>query len=243
MNILEKIDNYLNEGSYSGRAWSGNLKKIDALLAWMYDKDILNKTEKKKKDSLFHQYYRYYNDGDFPRVLSSRGVSKFADKGVIERALEDQLEDFIKIILSKYMSKVDRTEFRYDELLGKLETVLSIVDDEDVHGLVNYWVGTLNPNRAENVIKQVAKLKVKYDSLEKKVNKACNEYQWKNTYDNPHRLTMFHKRMKMKEVGIWTKEFEKAWIDIKKDLLEIKELLENVISSVKKLRELYLLEK
>lgn len=31
------------------RAWSGKIKKIDELLAWMYDKGIMNKGERAKK--------------------------------------------------------------------------------------------------------------------------------------------------------------------------------------------------
>ena len=48
------------------RAWNNKLKSIDDLMSWMYDKDILNKGEKSDKDRIFRQYYRYYNDGDFP---------------------------------------------------------------------------------------------------------------------------------------------------------------------------------
>lgn len=111
-----------------GRAWSGKLKKLDELMAWMYDKDILNKTDKDKKATLFRSYYRWYNDGDFPRTLGP-GYSKYMPDSEIEKALEEKLEEFIKQILRKYAGKYSRTDFRYDQFVDQLDNVIRQAED------------------------------------------------------------------------------------------------------------------
>lgn len=88
-----------------GRAWNGNLKNIDKLLWWMYEVDILNKTEKAEKDRVFRSYYRYYNDGDIPR-----GYLGESDD-TIQIQLEFKIERYIKKILKKYKNKINHKEF------------------------------------------------------------------------------------------------------------------------------------
>lgn len=137
MKIL-KHKEFVNEAK-SRRAWEGKIEQIDNLLAWMYEQDILNKGEKSKKDTIFRQYYRYYNDGDFPRALANKGYSKYDSQEKIELALEEYLETFIKSILSKYLPKINREQFRYDNFLNELNQLISIVEHYDIHGFVTYW--------------------------------------------------------------------------------------------------------
>ena len=56
---MKTLKQFLSEAK-TGRANRGRLENIDKLLSWMYTKDILNKGEKSKKDTLFYQYYRFY---------------------------------------------------------------------------------------------------------------------------------------------------------------------------------------
>ena len=93
------------------RAWNNRLDGINNLLFWMYKTDVLNKGEKAKKDSIFRQYYRYYNDGDAPRgVLRKYGISVY-NKELLEKRLEQYLEDFVCVILNKYKGKYDKTAY------------------------------------------------------------------------------------------------------------------------------------
>ena len=105
----------------TGRAWNNKLSNIGKLVSWLYDRDILTKSDKDKKDQVFRAYYRYYNDGDFPRALSRLGYSKYSPEGVVDAALEEYLNDCIRAILTKYKSRYDRTEFRRDAMLTKLK--------------------------------------------------------------------------------------------------------------------------
>ena len=150
MKIDEKIEKFLNEASKPGRAWSGKISRIDDLLAWMYDKGILTKGEQAEKDKIFRQYHRYYNDGDLPGAMRKQGHSLIQKgkyhKGMDqdgEAALEKYLETFIKKILGKYMSKIDRSEFRIDKAIGDL----TIAQDAAKGGWgtdINYWVSKAN---------------------------------------------------------------------------------------------------
>lgn len=60
MQLLNELLEVLSEASKAQRAWNGKLKNVDALMAWLYDKDILTKTEKAQKDKIFNAYYRFY---------------------------------------------------------------------------------------------------------------------------------------------------------------------------------------
>lgn len=231
------------EEAKGGRAWSGKLNKIDELLQWMYSNDILNKGEKSQKDTLFNQYYRYYNDGDMPRNLSDEfgnRLSKWDGKEKVEIALELKLEEFIKKILSKYLGKIDRGLVNIDTQLSKLNTVIDVTNRQDVHGLVKYWVKDIND---ANTVDQVKNLEVKYDKLDKLTKDACNQYKWENSYDNPYNNVMTVRSNKMKDVKIWSPEMESLWKEIQRDMFEISALLKNLKTSLEKMKQIRLFDK
>ena len=105
------------------RAWNNKLDNLNELLSWMFDKDILTKGDKAKKDQCFRRYYRYYNDGDQPRGKAFNGLYTKAEK---EAMLEQQVEDFIKYILNKYHGKYDRAQFRADRMVQRLQYVIDL---------------------------------------------------------------------------------------------------------------------
>jgi hypothetical protein len=145
------------------RAWNGGIKNIDELMAWMYDKDILNKTEKARKDSIFRQYYRYYNDGDTPRgVLRKYGISSWSSD--LEMYLEMYLEEFIKAMLKKYCGKIDRKAFYTDRKLSQLHTIKNVADREDSHSLI-YFCEKYN----EDFDGKLGALKDAYDAIRAKI--------------------------------------------------------------------------
>lgn len=231
------------EEAKGGRAWSGKLNKIDELLQWMYSNDILNKGEKSQKDTLFNQYYRYYNDGDMPRNLSDEfgnRLSKWDGKEKVEIALELKLEEFIKKILSKYLGKIDRGLVNIDTQLSKLNTVIDVTNRQDVHGLVKYWVKDIND---ANTVDQVKNLEVKYDKLDNLTKDACNQYKWENSYDNPYNNVMTVRSNKMKDVKIWSPEMESLWKEIQRDMFEISALLKNLKTSLEKMKQIRLFDK
>lgn len=176
------------------RGWSGRINNIDKLLAWMYDNNIMNKGEKAKKDTLFHSYYRYYNDGDFPRVLSPLGYSRWTPEEKIETALEELLEAFIKKILAKYAGKYSRRDFHYDQYMEQLNDVIRSIDDSKGTGAhnINYWMGKLaNPDE------ELVKLNDELQSLDKQFNteveKVAAQPEVKDYLDkkNVHRLSSY----------------------------------------------------
>lgn len=155
-----------------GRAWSGKIKNIDNLLSWMYDKDILNKTEKQKKDTIFHSYYRYYNDGDFPRILSPLGISKYSPDEKIETALEEVIEAFIKKILAKYAGKYSRKDFHLDQYIKQLNDVIEYTSIGEANpSSINFWVSEIaNPDE------EIAKWNDEMQSIYKKYEEAAKKY-------------------------------------------------------------------
>ena len=133
---MKSLTSHINEALVAGRAWSGRLRNIDNLLSWMYDEGILTKTDMNKKDSLFHKYYRYYNDGDMPR-----GVSKYGTKADMELELEQQVTDFMKKILSKYAGKYDRQQFKLSSFISELLYAKNNLDEDSLSvNSVKYFV-------------------------------------------------------------------------------------------------------
>jgi len=117
-----------NQNTKVQRAWNNRLSGINNLLYWMYATDVLNKGEKAKKDSIFRQYYRFYNDGDTPRgVLRKYGISAYNTKVVANR-LEQYLEDFVCSILDKYKGKYDKTAYLEFRRNMRIEHVASRIE-------------------------------------------------------------------------------------------------------------------
>lgn len=83
------------------------------LVEYLYSIDKLTKAEKKRKDSIFSRYDKYYNDGKYVPVFDTTGrpFSKFDPPEQREYALDRSLADFIKTISAKYKKKIDLEDF------------------------------------------------------------------------------------------------------------------------------------
>lgn len=210
------------------RAWGNKLKKIDQLMWWMYDKGILTKTEQKKKDSVFHQYYRYYNDGDMPAALKTKGYSKWDNPKRVETALEEYLEGFIKQMLGKYLPRVDRAEFRTDMLVKNMKTVKDVADRSDAYGLLTYWLKKTKISDADGSLKGIV------DSLQKSYDAA------KTAFDKVHpassNTVISYRKDKMVEAGVWDKSFDKLWDAVVKDCSAVSAFVQNIIDGATKLK-------
>jgi len=130
MLVLRKFTDVLNEAKV-GRAWEGKLARIEKLIQYMDDNNLLSKGDSSKFESVARRYNRWYNDGDIPK---GSGISKdelqYNQKSASERIdqyLEELLEDTLRTILSKKLKKVDRTDFRYSEKIKNLELIKNMV--------------------------------------------------------------------------------------------------------------------
>lgn len=113
------------------RAWNGKLPNIDRYISWLSSKGFLTKSETQRKDVLYRQYYRWYNDGDLPSSLRSKGFSKpdmpskYRTVDSMHYSGEYQLEllvdEFTRKILNKYLTKYGRKAYRNDMKLGFLQ--------------------------------------------------------------------------------------------------------------------------
>ena len=201
------------------RAWNGDLKNIDNLMSWLYDQEILNKGDREKKDSIFRQYYRYYNDGDAPRgVLRKYGVSMY-QKTLVEQKLESYLNEYISTMLKKYAGKFDRQDFYIDRKISNAKTVARITADFEVHGLVTYWKKDVENKMALILIDRLSD---KYDALHEKVV-AVNAGYDNTTFTCLFDGTGFSKAKK------FNKELKADWREIKEDMLEIANVIEKDI--------------
>ncbi len=240
MKYVKLYEDFLNEASRPGRAWSGKLENLDNLFSWMYSKGILNKGEKAEKDRIFHQYYRWYNDGDFPSALRLK-VSKYDRDEVIEKALEELIEKFMKEVLNKYTGKYDRREFHIDTLLGDLNTLENIVagynndsngrGEPDPYGLLNYWGKKINTGDSE-FEKMLGELGPLYKDVDESTNKAFEKSGEKMGAN----YTIAYRRQMAKDKGIWTPDLEKKYQKMKDHMLKMHEILKTVIEATQRAR-------
>lgn len=243
-----EVNETLYEASHAGRAWKGDLKNIDNLLSWMYDKGIINKTEQAEKDRVFREYYRYYNDGDMPS-----GMSGYSDDK-IELYLEEKVEGFIKKVLAKYTGKYDRRDFRLDTLLGDLNTLRNITAghyiasndshwEPDPYGLLNYWGKSVKTGNSD-FEDLLAKLRPLYDDIDKAANEVLAKevkdgvYVDKKSYEMPNSgHTISHRRKLMQQDNVWTPDLEKKYTAMKDHMMDMAKILDTVIEATQKLKD------
>lgn len=226
------IEKHLNEVK-AGRAWEGKLKRIDDFLKWLYNKDMLTKAEKDKKDTIIRQYYRYYNDGDWPAILSRRGFSKFGGElhtKEAEKELESYLEDFIKSILSKYADDETRKVFKYENMLNKINFVIKQVEENNINGFLDAWAYRFS-NPSDEFLNHVEKMKeefVKFKNLLKLTDPENSNY------------IVDYAKEKMKENKTWTPELEKMYISLRTGMKDAQKFLLDIRDAILQARDLKL---
>jgi hypothetical protein len=240
--VYESVQNdTLYEASHTGRAWSGKIENIDNLLSWMYAKGIINKGEQAEKDRRFREYYRWYNDGDYPRGL------KDVPRIKVGEYLEKSVEEFIKKILAKYAGKYDRKDFRIDTLLGDLSTLYNIVGGDssrepDPHGLLNYWGKRINVNDSE-FEKMLSELRPLYDVAKKAANDIVDKetadgvFKDEKSYNIPGPSQgLSYQRQRLQELKVWTPDAEKKYQKMREHMLKMSVILADVIEATKRLK-------
>jgi len=134
------------------RFWNGELSNIDGWECFIYDR--MTNTDKTRKDKTNRRYYRYYNDGDFPRGLKQENGNPIygwmngsaAGRQIIETALEKTVENNARYMIKKYMTPENRQEFyKYEYRIYKA----NIFEDVRRWDGFAYW---LDKNR---VIKRI----------------------------------------------------------------------------------------
>ena len=234
-----EVNETLHEASHAGRAWAGKIKNIDNLLSWMYDKDLLTRSEKKEKDRKFIEYYRYYNDGDFPAGLKSRGIRPSMKEEYIEKALEEYIEEFIKKILAKYAGKYDRKDFRIDTILSDLYTLKSVIERNDAYGVLNYWSKKVkvNDSEFEKLLVDLEKIHSKVKNDINKVISSSDFYANKKSYEIPRdNYTVVYQKERLEEDGLWNSDLQKEYDKMVEVMKKMSDIIENVIEAARMLK-------
>lgn len=239
MDYVKDFYQFLNEVK-ARRAWSGKIENLDRLMTWMYDKDILNKGEKARKDSIFHQYYSYYNNGDFPKGLLTRGINRSSSTKVIEDALEQMLEDFLKTILLKYSGKFNRTNFRYDMLLDDLHFLKSVIDENEFYSLIKYWSKKITVGNSE-FEDLLAKADTMFNKLKDDISKEIKAHDWGTipSWDRPSAgPATKYQRDEMKKADCWTPDLEKLYQDLSDVFIKMSAIISTVIDATQQLKDI-----
>ena len=243
---MKTFKQFLTEAK-AGNAWNGKIRHIENLLNWMYDKDILSKTEKKEKDKIFHAYYRYYNDGDFPRILLSKGINKYSTDNEIEIALEEYLNDFIKKILSKYAGKYSKKEFRYDQLNSQINNALRFCDIDDEYFDPSSLLHLMNyiPNKDNELVELIYnletesnKLKMNMKDVESKNSDMIRQKE-KHYYDGSLSNYVLNTAIiYFKKYNLWDTSLETQSRKVKSIILDIENKLRDVQTAARKAYDL-----
>lgn len=243
---MKTFKQFLTEAK-AGNAWNGKIEHIEKLLSWMYDKDILTKAEKAEKDKIFKAYFRYYNDGDFPRALLSKGIDKYSSDEEIGVALEEYLNDFIKRILSKYAGKYSRKEFRYDQLINQINDAISQCDIDDKYfspSSLTYWVNYI-PNKDDELVNLIYKLNTEYDKLDSNMKEIENKSAdiIKQKEKNYRNGSICNKVINVaveefKKYNLWNNALENQLRKVKSIVLDIENKLRDAQTAARKAHDL-----
>jgi len=168
------------------RAWNGRLNHLNDLLSWMYEEDILNKTEKAKKDRTFRAYYRYYNDGDTPRGF------KHVDKERTEEYLENTVNELIAELLKKKQGKYNRADFRKAQHNAQLRQMIRQAENAECHSLLTYFAPKfkLQSTTAYKLF-NMHRIEKQYNDVKNEVNKLIDSID-QTALDSWKRITYNH---------------------------------------------------
>jgi hypothetical protein len=238
----------INEmASYAGRAWEGKLENLDNLFSWMYRKGILSSYDKERKDEIFREYYRFYNDGDTPKGIEiERGEST-------EDALERTLDDFMKEILANYAGKYDRRKFRFDQLLSELYSLQRNIKFEvpegqddmgrvenfsyDVNAFLYFYkkLGKVNPEFDKLVVGLEKSFKKFSDTANKQIEAKLKENPDLGGWGGLSTNKIFGvKKKDMEKAEIWTSQNQKDYDNIVTTMNKLYDILGNVIEATNK---------
>lgn len=159
----------------AGNFWNNKLSNIDGWECFIYDK--MTKTDKTKKDRANYQYYRYYNDGDFPKGLKTEEgnpVRKWTSKETIETILERNVYKNAVYFIKKYMTAENRKEFYIFQETSILKKVMRAFDEMSTS--IDYWA-----EKSSKCKKAFETIKEKYIGLTK-LNKEFCESRGKSGY-------------------------------------------------------------
>ena len=226
--MYTKYDQWLNEAkSKSGRAWNNKLARIEEFINYLQSNNLLGKRELAKKQSLFNGYYRWYNDGDFPKFLTTHGVYRGMPESIISDKLEELVTKFMTEILSKYMSKVDRGDVRTSVYISKIDTVLRNLKEGSYNYVYAYYAAEVNIDDS-NWNDLLDKLKTQY--LELKADVVALGY------DEVKMMDVVYARRKLQhDTDLWTNDLEKKWKALEKIGDEISDILIKVKESIKQI--------
>lgn len=123
----------IQENVKAQRGWNGNLERINGLCTMIVDSELTTEALAKRYRKVVHQYYRFYNDGDFPRLVSSYGVRKHdAD---IEEALETELNTVLAKVL-KHATVQMRSQLRMNKKYNRAYMIKQMAEKQELHGLI-----------------------------------------------------------------------------------------------------------
>lgn len=117
------------------RGWQGKLERVNALCNLIIDLELVSKSVIKRYQNSVHQYYRYYNDGDHPRIVSSYGVRKFDGDVAVEKALECALDTVMALVLKASNSEL-RSVVRKRKAHSRLNILKDAVERLDLRSVI-----------------------------------------------------------------------------------------------------------
>ena len=226
--MYTKYEQWLNEAkSKTGRAWNNKLNRIEEFIRYLESNNLLSKRELQKKNSLFIAYYRWYNDGDFPKFLTQHGVYRGMPESTISDKLEEILTNFLTAILSKYLSKVDRSEVRTSVYIKEIDSVLRSLKEGLYYDVYTYYASKINIDDS-NWADLLEKLKTQY--IELKDDIAALGYD-----DVKGRYVAYARHKLQHDTDLWSDELEKKWKMLEKIGDEISDILNKVKESIKQI--------
>lgn len=127
----------INENVKITRGWDGKLDYSNRLCGLIVELNLVSETLIKSYENCVHQYYRYYNDGDTPRLIRGYGVKKSDGEKAVEEALETEIVRIMSLVISQVKSTTKlRTFLRKQKSRSRIFTIKSHIDDNDLYSVL-----------------------------------------------------------------------------------------------------------
>lgn len=134
------------------RGWNGKLNFVNELCNLIDSLDLLSESLSDRYSETLRQYYRYYNDGDHPRLVIKYGIKKSDGEKAIEEALETELDTVLGLVL-QHSNTTIRSTLRKRLSYSRLNIIVDSMQKMDLYSVVSnpeeensnqgYWVSQL----------------------------------------------------------------------------------------------------
>ena len=223
----------INENVKVTRGWDGKLDYSNRLCGLIVELNLVSESLIKSYENCVHQYYRYYNDGDTPRLIRAYGVKKSDGEKAVEEALETEIVRIMSLLISQVQSTTKlRTFLRKQKSRSRIFAVKSHIDNNELHSVLPVFNNSEEYNSRGYWFNQLLENDLRaMPELTNEIKKLSSQYTIASSFIKKH-TPQLSNIVYYAVVESYNKMEE---CEIKKDFFDIKDSMKDGLKSVSKM--------